>query len=174
VRSHARSRRARLLAATVAVIACLAIPATALADTTGGPPQIQPAQSRDATISIDSIAITGKVVAMVNVSFVCQPFDSYDWNTGQTYQTTDGSIEGGAVTIYQAQGRTLDWGSADFYGHAVCDGSTVNHASIPVTPQVSPWKNGTAVVGATVFISDAASFQDSDFASSGPVSVRLR
>jgi hypothetical protein len=41
------------------------------------------------------------------------------------------------------------------------------------TAQVSPWKNGTAVVGATVLVADTASFNDSDYAASGPEVVRL-
>jgi hypothetical protein len=43
--------------------------------------------------------------------------------------------------------------------------------TVPAT--ASPWKNGTAVVSASIFIADVASFQDSDRASVGPVAVRL-
>jgi hypothetical protein len=41
-----------------------------------------------------------------------------------------------------------------------------------VTASTSPWKNGSAVVGATVFISDENG-SDSDSASSGPIVVKL-
>jgi len=166
-------RRARLVLVGGVAVLTLAIPATVSADTTGGVPSIQPASSRDATISIDSISVIGKVVANVRISVVCQPFDSYDWNTGETFQTTDGSVEFANVTVLQAQGRTLDYGSIDFGGRAVCDGATVNHYEVPVSAAVSPWKNGAAVAGATVYIADRASFQDSDAASTGPLAVRL-
>jgi len=166
-------RRVRLLVLGGALLVGLAVPGAALADTTGGVPSIQPAGSRDASISIDSFAVTGKVIVTVQISVICQPFQSYDWDTGQTIETTDGSLDFGNVTIIQAQGRTLDYGSTDIYGSAVCDGSTVNHYTVPVTAQVSPWHTGAAVVGAQAYVSDRLSFQDSDAASTGPVSVRL-
>jgi hypothetical protein len=166
-------RRARLVLVTGVAALTLAIPATVSADTTGGVPSIQPAGSHDATIVVASISVIGKVVANARISVVCQPFDSYDWNTGETFQTTDGSVEFANVTLLQAQGRTLDYGSIDFGGRAVCDGSTVNHYEVPVSAAVSPWKNGAAVAGATIYIADLASFHDYDSASTGPVSVKL-
>ena len=169
------SRAGRLRVAVIggALAAALCVPAVVNADTTGGP-SIPPAGSNGATISIDSVAVSGKVVATVNVTFVCQPFEVFDWETGQTVKSTSGSIEDGGVTIYQAQGKVLDWGTNGVFGGlAVCDGSTANHLSIPVTPSVSPWKKGTAAVGAWVRLSDTVAFQDSDYGSTGPVTLRL-
>jgi hypothetical protein len=173
MRTSSSGRRQRLVIAAGLLALALAAPSAVSADTTGGVPSIPPASSRDATISIDALAVTGKVIVTVQISVVCQPFQSYDWDTGQTLETTDGSLEYGNVTILQAQGRTLDYGSADVYGAAVCDGSTVNRYTIPVSAAVSPWRTGAAVMGAQVYIADRASFQDSDAASSGPISVRL-
>ena len=167
------SRTLSTLVATGILAAGLALPATALADTTGGAPSIQPAYSRDATITGVSVNVTAKLIANVTISFTCQPLQMYDWNTGETIETTAGHFEGGGATVIQAQGRTVAWGQADLFGQAVtCDGTTVNTVSAPVTASTSPWKNGSAVVGATVFISDENG-SDSDNASSGPIVVKL-
>jgi hypothetical protein len=167
------SRAVRLLLAGAAFASVLALPSAALADTTGGTPSIQPAYSRDATVQVAAISVTAKVIANVTLTYTCAPFQSYDWDTGQTTETTDGSIEGGQVVVLQAQGRTIDWGLGDvFGGHAVCDGTTVNTTIVPVSAAVSPWKTGSAVAGATIYLSDLTG-SDSDGASSGPVAIRL-
>jgi hypothetical protein len=165
-------RRGRLLLAAGALVAAFALPGGVSADT-GGTPSIGPASSRDATISVDSLAVTGKVIVTARISVVCQPIQSYDWSTGETTETTDGSIESATLTILQAQGRTIDSGYAQWGGTAVCDGTTVNSYAVPVTASQSPWRNGAAVIGASVYIADRASFQDSDSASTGPLAVRL-
>jgi hypothetical protein len=166
-------RRARLVLVTGVAALTLAIPATVSADTTGGVPSIQPAFSRDATISVTGVRVTAKVIATVTIAFTCQPFQSYNWETGETTETTVGRIEGGQVTIIQAQGRTIDWGQVDLFGgSATCDGSTVNVTSVPVTAAVTPWKVGTAVVGASVYLCDE-NCSDSASATTGPVTVRL-
>jgi hypothetical protein len=166
------SRRGRLLVAATAALAILAVPSAAFADTTGGG-SIAPAVSRDATISITSTALTARLIVTVGIDLVCQPFQSYDWETGATVETTAGAIEGGQVVVLQAQGRTVASGAGDVVGTAVCDGATVNHLSVPVVASTSPWRQGTAVLGASVFVADAASFNDSDYASTGPTTVRL-
>lgn len=166
-------RRPRLVIAAGLLALALAAPGAVSADTTGAP-SIQPAISHGATIQVTSIAVTAKIVATVTIAFTCQPFQSYDWETGQTIETTIGHIEGGGATIIQAQGRTLDWGTGEIFfgGNAVCDGTTVNTASTPVTATVSPWKNGAAVAGAYINLCDEQC-SDSDYATSGPVSVKL-
>src|SRR5438094_3942341 len=109
-------RRARLVLVGAVAALTLAIPATVSADTTGGVPSIQPAFARDATISVTGVRVTAKVIATVTIAFTCQPFQSYNWETGETTETTVGRIEGGQVTIIQAQGRTIDWGQIDLFG----------------------------------------------------------
>jgi hypothetical protein len=166
-------RRARLVLVSGVAALTLAIPATVSADTTGGVPSIQPAFSRDATISVTGVRVTAKVIATVTIAFTCQPFQSYNWETGETTETTVGRIEDGGATLIQAQGRTIDWGQVQIFGGAVtCDGSTVNTTTAPVTAAVSPWKVGTAVVGASIYVTDENG-SDSDYATSGPVTVRL-
>jgi hypothetical protein len=165
-------RRVRLVAIGGALVVGLALPGAVSADTTGVP-SIQPASSRDATIQVTSVAVTAKVIATVSIAFTCQPFQSYDWETGQTIETTVGRIEGGGATVIQAQGRTITWGQIEIFGGAAtCDGTTVNTASAPVTATVSPWKVGTAVVGASIYLTDENG-SDSDYATSGPLTVRL-
>jgi hypothetical protein len=172
--SISRAGRLRAIVIGGALVAALAIPAVVNADTTEVQP-ILPPGSNGATVSIDSVTVTGKVVATVDLTFVCQPFEVFDWETGQTIESTQGSIEDGDVTILQAQGKTVAAGSASVFGPlAVCDGSTANHLSIPVTATTTPWKKGAAAAGAFVRIADAATFDSSDFASTGPVSLRLR
>jgi hypothetical protein len=166
------NHRGRLVLVATAALAVLAAPSAAFADTTGGG-SIPPAVSRDATISITSTALTARLIVTVGIDVVCQPFQSYDWDTGETVETTAGAIEGGGVVVLQAQGRTIASGTGDVVGTAVCDGATVNHLSVPVVASTSPWRTGTAVLGASVFISDAASFNDADYASTGPITVRL-
>ena len=117
--------------------------------------------------------MSGKVIATVTVAFTCQPFQTYAWETGETIETTAGRVEGGQVTVIQAQGRTIAWGQAEaFGGAATCDGSSVNTLSTPVTAAVAPWKVGTAVVGATIHVANENG-SDADYASSGALTVRL-
>jgi hypothetical protein len=166
-------RRMRLTIACGMLAVALAVPATVSADTTSGAPSIQPALSRDATIQVTSVTVTAKVIANVTIAFTCQPFEAFDWETGETIETTVGRIEGGQMVVIQAQGRTIAWGEGQaFGGNATCDGSTVNTLSTPVTAVVSPWKVGTAVVGATIHVVNENG-SDVDYASSGPVTVRL-
>jgi hypothetical protein len=167
------SRRTRLVMAGGLLAIALAVPGAVSADTTGGAPSIPPAQSRDATIQVASVSVTAKVVANVTIRFTCQPFQVFDWETGQTIETTAGHIEGGGATVIQAQGRTIAWGQAELFGGAaVCDGATVNAVTVPVTAAVAPWKAGTAVVGASIYVIDEAG-SDSDYATSGPLTFRL-
>lgn len=168
------SRRHAGLVAVVALIAAIAIPGAALADTTGGPPAMQPATSRGATIVVDtSVTITAKAVATAHVVFVCNPFEVFDWQTGQTVLSTDGQMEDLQVEIIQASGKTLNWGLAEaFGGSVVCDGTTRHTADATIVPTNAPWKSGSAVIGASVSVA-APDFQSSDFASSGPIQIRL-
>lgn len=165
------SRPWRALFATGILAAALAAPAIANADTTPTP-AIQPAYSRDATMTIDSISVVAKVIANVNVSVVCQPFETYDWDTGQTVVSTAGDA-GLNATIIQAQGRTIAWGTGNGGGSAVCDGTTVNHFEVPVTAAIAPWRTGAAVIGVTAWTADVVAYQDSDYVSSGAISIKL-
>ena len=169
-----RSRsRVRALAVSGAVLACLALPAAASADTTSGL-TIQPAASRGATITMaPTIRITSRVMATVEVGFVCDPFEIYDWDTGETRTTTDGQLEGGTFVVVQAQGRSIASASADLFGGAVvCDGTTVQRRSVSVIASNLPWKAGAAVAGVSMYAVDPLG-QSGHYASTGPVAVKL-
>ena len=167
-----RSRRGRLLVLTGALVAALALPAAALADTTPAP-TILSAESRGATIQLSGGSILGRVVVNAHVDFTCDPFLVYDWETGTDVERTDGSLEFGAVTILQASGKTINSGEGQFFGGTVvCDRTTVNHRDVAVVAGVVPWKIGSAVAGARVYIT-GPDFQTSDYASTGAMAFKL-
>jgi hypothetical protein len=164
-------RGARLLVLGTALVTALALPSAAFADTTPGP-TIPPAVSRDATITITSATVTARLIVSVRVDYVCQPFLSFDWETGEWIQSTAGLIEEGQAIVIQAQGRTIASGSGAFNGTVTCDGSTVNHVTIPVIASTAPWRTGSAVVAASLFAVDA-SFHDGDYASTGAIAMKI-
>ena len=168
---HSRVGRKRLIVLGAALAAALALPAAALADTTE-PVTIQPAVSRDATITITSTAVTARLIVNVRVDFVCLPFQSRNWETGETIETTAGEM-GGEAVVLQVQGRTIVSGVGSFSGTVTCDGTTVNHLTAAVTARNAPWRTGTAVIGASVYAADTTSYQDSDYASTGALPVKL-
>ena len=157
--------RAGLLCAALAV--CLALPAAASADTTGDSPGV-------ATVTVDTaVHVTAKLVAVVDVSFTCDPFQVYDWQTGTYVESTVGHLEGGGVTLTQASGRSIASAGGEVTGGTVvCDGHTVTNRSILIMAYSTPWKSGTAIATARLTIySDG--FESYDLADSGPVVVKL-
>jgi hypothetical protein len=167
-----RAHPLRLLVIGSALAATLAAPMAALADTTP-PPTIMPAESRHATIQLSGGSVLGRLVVNAKVDFTCDPFLVYDWETGTEVERTDGSLESGVVTILQASGRTINSGEAEFWGGpVVCDGATVNHRDVGVVASVAPWKSGSAVAAARVFIA-SPDFETSDFASTGASTIKL-
>ena len=167
-----RRRRGRLLLLMGALVAALALPAAALADTTA-PPTIYSAATEGATIQLSVGSVIGRVVVNSKVDFTCDPFLVYDWETGTEVERTDGSLEFGAVTILQASGKTINFGEGTFYGGTiVCDGTTVNHRDVSVDAAVVPWKTGTAVAGARIFVA-SPDFNTGHYASTGAMTVKL-
>jgi len=167
---HARLR-AILLGG--ALLGALALPIGVSADTTGGS-TIPAASSNGATIAVSrSVHVISKVVATVDISFTCDPFEVYDWETNATTTSTSGHVEYGSATIVQASGRSVVSSSAEYFGgNVVCDGATVHTRSIPVVASTLPWKSSASVAGATVYLADAT-YQASHYASSGPIAVKL-
>jgi hypothetical protein len=157
--------RAGLLCAALAV--CLALPAAASADTTGDSPGV-------ARVTVDtSVHVTAKLVAVVDVSFTCDPFLVYDWQTGTYVQSTVGHLEGGGVNLTQASGRSIASAGGEVTpGTVVCDGQTVTTRSVSIMAYSSPWKSGTAIATARLTIYDDG-YQSYDLGESGPVVVKL-
>ena len=77
--------RVRALIVGGALAVALAMPLAVSADTTGG--SIPPAQTAGATITLGAVHFQSKVLATVDISFTCDPFQVYDWETG-TWTTT--------------------------------------------------------------------------------------
>ena len=79
---HSKGRRRAAIASAVPL--CLALPAAASADTTAG-------GTGAAHVSYTDVHVSAKVLATVNVSFTCDPFLIYDWQTGESVPSTVGS-----------------------------------------------------------------------------------
>ena len=168
-------RRTRLAVIAASLAVTLAVPAAVSADTTQPPPTIFPAESRGATVAVSTRAtITAKLIATIGADITCQPFEMFDWETGETVLSTEGQLEFTEADLLQVSGRAINWGSAPAAspGSVVCDGTTVTHVTFSVTPQNLPWKAGAAVVGVRIQIVPP-DFSTSDFASSGAVEIRL-
>ncbi len=157
--------RAVLICAVLA--ACLALPAAASADTT-------PPGAGDAQVTVSTtVHVSAKVVATVDVSFTCDPFLIYDWQTGLQVPSTVGYLESAGVTLTQAQGRSIASGSNEFEGGTVvCDGATVTTRSVSIVATTLPWKSGTAIASARLNVY-AVDFESRDFGDSGSVVVKL-
>ena len=163
---HSKGRRRAAIASALLAM-CLALPAAASADTTAGG-----TGAAHVSISAD-VHVSAKVLATVNVSFTCDPFLIYDWQTGESVPSTVGHLEFGGVSLTQAQGRSVASGGGDFEGGTVvCDGSTVTTLAVPVMATTFPWKSGTAIASARVNVySDT--FESRDFGETGAVIVKL-
>ena len=119
-------RRGRLLLGAGALVTVLALPGAALADTTGPAPTVYPAFSNGSTIQVIGGTVTGRLIANVHVTFTCDPFLVYDWETGTEVETTQGFVEFSRVVVLQVSGRTINFGEAEFSeGDVVCDGTTL-------------------------------------------------
>jgi len=163
---HSRGRLRVALFCT-ALAAALVLPAAVSADTGGGTAQVTVAPT---------VHVTAKLVAVVDVSFICDPFLVYDWQTGTMVESTSGQLVDSGVTLTQVQGRSITSGSAEYAGGAsalvVCDGVTIQRRSVTIMASTLPWKSGSAVARAGVKVySDG--FESRDIGDSGPVVVKL-
>jgi len=163
--NHGRIRKA---VGVAFLAAALVVPAAVNADTI-------PADNGQATVTVDnSVRVLNKVVATVSISFTCDPFLVYDWETGQYVPSTTGFLEESEVTLIQASGKTIGsaTGGLRLTGPVTCDGQSANSGSVVIAATTVPWKSGAAVATATVQVVDSQ-FQTSDNGTSGPVPVKL-
>jgi len=159
--------RASFLCTALAI--CLALPAAASAATPGG-----------GTVQVSvgaSVPVLAKVVAIVDVSFTCDPFLVFDWETGTMVESTVGELVFGGVTLTQASGKSVSVAGGDLpegtpEAIVVCDGVTVQTRSVVIRADTQPWKPGAAVASARVQIVDEQG-QSRDRGESGPVVVKL-
>ena len=161
-----RGLRATLACAALAV--CLVLPAAASAATPGG-------GTAQVTVGT-AVHVTAKLVAVVDVSFTCDPFLVFDWQTGTMVESTIGQLSDSGASLTQVQGRSIAVGSAEFASGpsaiVVCDGVTVQTRSVTIMANTLPWKSGAAVANARVKVFSAG-FESRDIGDSGPVVVKL-
>jgi hypothetical protein len=158
-----RGLRASLACAALAV--CLVLPAAASAATPGG---------GTAQVTVGTVVhVTAKLVAVVDVSFTCDPFLIFDWQSGTTVESTVGHLSDGGVSLTQVSGRSIALASHWFPSETVvCDGVTPQTYSVAIVAATQPWKSGTAIANAWVQVySDG--FQFRDRGDSGHVVVKL-
>jgi hypothetical protein len=162
--------RVRAALLCTAIVAGLALPAVASADTTDG-------ATGGASVTVGTaVHVTGKLVAVVDVSFTCDPFLIYDWQTGTMVESTVGHLSESSVMLAQVQGRSVVSAFGEF-GEGqneivVCDGATVHTRSVSIMALTVPWKSGAAIVSARVRVySDG--FESRDFGDSGNIVVKL-
>ena len=152
-------RRGRLRAGLL----CTPWPAPGLA---GGASAATPAAGPRRSPSRTTVHVTAKVVAVVDVSFTCDPFLIMDWKTGTLVESTVGHLFGQRRHVDPGvrDGRSRR-GSAEFASGpsaiVVCDGVTLQTRSVTIMASTLPWKSGAAVANARVKV-----FSD-DFSSTG-------
>lgn len=165
----ARPRRARAVLGTMALLVALALPVGANADTTGGG-----GGSGGLYPTIGSVRLLAKVVAVVHVTFTCDPLQSIDWTTGEPFTTTAGVLGYANASVWQASGRSVAQGSTSSSGGSavVCDSATVNAIDISVPTYTVPFKVGSAVVSADLLVTDT-NMTSGHSGSAGPVVVKF-
>ncbi|MFL5642690.1 MAG: hypothetical protein ACJ77V_09750 [Chloroflexota bacterium] len=162
--------RLRAVMLCTAIVAGLGLPAAVSADTTGG-------ENDGASVTIGTaVHVTGKLVAVVDVSFTCDPFLIFDWQTGTMIESTVGHLSESSVTLSQVQGRSVVTAFGEFGERqneiVVCDGATLHTRSVPIMALTVPWKSGAAIASARVRVySDG--FESRDFGDSGTTVVKL-
>ena len=163
-------RRLRLIAVGGLVALSLAAPMAVAADTGGL--GIAARYSNHATADIVGVTFDSKLMVSVRIAVVCDPFEAFDWATGEVVLVEDGQI-GASATVIQAQGRTIV-GTMAFASQAVhCDGTTVNLATIPVVASSAPFRRGDALAGTQLDVCEVPFGSCWANASSGPTEIRL-
>jgi hypothetical protein len=117
-------------------------------------------------------SLTARLAATTAVSYTCLPVN------GERFL---------AATVFvqvseRVSGKTVAQGSGAFSGFAVCDGGTVNTASVVVIPggyfTSPPFKKGTALATASGNACSSAvtsgGYQDCDFGSAGPTTISIK
>ena len=163
-------RRARIAVAAVSLALTLALPLAASADTTGGG-----GGPGGAHLTITpTVRIISKVVAVVHLSFTCDPLQVMDYETGEIVPTTAGILQQADAQVWQASGRSIAGGNAYLgaFEAVTCDGATVNTLDVAVPTSTVPYKAGSAAASADVFITDLDMTAGAS-GSAGPVAVKL-
>ena len=131
------------------------------------------------TLTISPTAsLTAKLAATVSVNYTCQPI--IDPISGG-FQTSMSSAL--AVQVLQRQGKVVAHGSGFSNGTATCDNTTVNHATVVVTPDIwpssPPFKHGTALASVNAsacsdILVGSPPFFSCDFGNAGPTAISIK
>jgi hypothetical protein len=121
---------------------------------------------------LPTASLTARLAATVLVSYTCAPVN------GEMFLAANVFVQASERT----SGKTVAQGNGAFSGFAVCDGGTVNTASIVVIPggyfTSPPFKKGTALVTASASACSSAvtsgGYQECDFGSAGPTTVSIK
>jgi len=187
-------KRSAIALSTVVTVGLVAV--VALSSTAGGQAALRSATSKlsvtaeaaggggggagvNLTINPDA-TLVAKLAASVSVSYTCQPI--FDPNTGGLDVVMGSSVF--SFVQERTGGKTVANGSGVTNGIAICDGLTVNQATVLVTPDVfpasGPFKNGTAIATAQVIacpsspVSSLGIPPPCDFGSAGPTIVSIK
>jgi len=117
-------------------------------------------------------SLTAKLAATTLVSYTCQPVNN------ETFLAVNLFVQ----VSERTSGKTVAQGNGAFSGFAVCDGGTVNTASVVVIPggyfTSPPFKKGTALATANGSACSTAitsgGFQECDFGTAGPTTISIK
>lgn len=124
-------------------------------------------------------SLVAKLGAGITLGYTCQPvFDQF----GDEFVFMQSNL---FVDVQQRQGKTIAHGSGFASGNAICDGVTVNQATVVAAPDIypgftsTPFKNGAALVSASVSACANVNvvsppFVPCDFGNAGPLAVSLK
>jgi hypothetical protein len=121
---------------------------------------------------LPTASLTARLAATTLVSYTCLPVN------GETFLAANVFVQ----VSERTSGKTVAQGNGAFSGFAVCDGGTVNTASIVVIPggyfTSPPFKKGTALVTANASACSSAvtsgGYLDCDFGTAGPTIVSIK
>ncbi|HEX3507395.1 MAG TPA: hypothetical protein VHW94_03300 [Candidatus Dormibacteraeota bacterium] len=121
---------------------------------------------------VPTASLTARLAATTLVSYTCQPVN------GETFLAANVFVQ----VSERTSGKTVAQGSGAFGGFAVCDGVTVNTASVVVIPggyfTSPPFKKGTALATANGLacssVVASGGYQACDFGSAGPTTVSIK
>jgi hypothetical protein len=121
---------------------------------------------------VPTASLTARLAATTLVSYTCLPVN------GETFLAANVFVQ----VTERTSGKTVAQGSGAFSGFAVCDGGTVNTASVVVIPggyfTNPPFKKGTALATANGMacssVVASGGYQACDFGSAGPSTISIK
>ena len=121
---------------------------------------------------LPTASLTARLAATTLVSYTCQPVN------GETFLAANLFVQ----VSERTSGKTVAQGTGSFSGFAICDGGTVNTASVVVIPggffTNPPFKKGTALATASGMACSAVvasgGFQACDFGTANTTTISIK